>query len=138
MKKHFHKNFHLVFENDLPIKSFTVEGRDYDVPCVFQIWIRKNESRDDIQKLEPINYTFVKKEDDPDVSFRRVGVYAGNIDTIIDNKSPQSHYFIKFNNFNLSLYEQLRLLNFESCNHTVGPKSISKQELIIKYNDIMS
>lgn len=135
MKKHFHLNFHLAFEWDIPDNSFTVEGEDHDVPCVFQIWLRQNEQRAQNVKLTPTNYTFVKKEDNPDISFRRVGVYAGNIDTVIDNKSPQSHYFIKFTNFNTELYEQLKNIKFDCSSHTVGPKSISKQELIVVYNE---
>ena len=41
---------------------------------------------------------FVKKTENPDISFRRVGVNAGNIDKKFDDKSINSHYFIKFTN----------------------------------------
>ena len=44
----------------------------------------------------PIHFIFVEKTDDPDISFRRVGVNAGTIDTNINEKSSQSHYFIQF------------------------------------------
>ena len=135
MKKHFHLNFHLVFEWDILPNSFTVEGCDHNVPCVFQIWLRRNEQRAQNVKLLPTKYVFVKKEDNPDISFRRVGVYAGNIDTVIDNKSSESHYFIKFDTFSIELYEQLKNIVFDCSSHTVGPKSISKQELIVKFNE---
>ena len=70
--------------------------------------------------------------------FRRVGVYAGKIyNQDIINKSEQSHYFILFDKkISESLYEKLNTINFDTKNDTVGPKSISKQELIVKYNTI--
>jgi hypothetical protein len=80
----------------------------------------------------------VDKTENPDISFRRVGVNAGVIDTKIDEKSVQSHYFIKFTN-NKSIADNLNQLatityNF---NNTVGPKSISKQELIKEFIKVL-
>ena len=40
-KAKFDKFFHLIYEKDLPEKSFSVNGDDCDVPCVFQIWKKK-------------------------------------------------------------------------------------------------
>jgi len=132
-------NYHLIFEIDLPNNSFTVDKKEYDVPCIFQIWIKKNYSRPEINKMEPVNFKFVKKTDNPDISFRRVGVYAGKIENIIDDKNIQSHYFIKFLN-NKSIDDNIKILNKITFdfNNTVGPKSISKQEIIIKFNDLFS
>ena len=131
--------FHLLFEADLPEKSFIVNGAEYDVPCVFQIWEKQNINRETVQKIEPQGFTFVKKTEKPDISFRRVGVNAGIIDTDIQPKSIQSHYFIKFTN-NKSLEEnKLKISNIKyEFNNTVGPKSISKQELINKFNNILN
>jgi hypothetical protein len=61
-----------------------------------QIWEKKTHNRVVLEKLEPTNFIFVEKTDNPDISFRRVGVNAGTIDTNIDEKSIQSHYFVKF------------------------------------------
>ena len=138
LKKTFPLNFHLIFEIDLPINSFLVNGIEHDVPCVFQIWEKKSVNRVTVTKLEPVNFEFVKQTDNPDISFRRVGVNAGTIDTQSDEKSIQSHYFIKFTN-NMSLeYNLSRLseITYE-FNNTVGPKSISKQELIFKFNPLL-
>ncbi len=44
---------------------------------------KKNENRNTIEKLEHIGFTFVNKNENPDISFRRVGVNAGNIDVHI-------------------------------------------------------
>jgi predicted RNA methylase len=131
-------NFHLQFETDLEDKSFEVNGIEYDVPCVFQIWTKKDEKRILEISEEPKNFKFVKKDENPDASFRRVGVYAGKIDKEISSKSEQSHYFIKFLN-NKSVDDNIDILSnlkFE-FNNTVGPKSISKGELIKKINHLI-
>jgi predicted RNA methylase len=138
MKKHFSDNFHLITEIDLPDKSFLVNNIEYDVPCIFQIWQYKNELRNKIEKIEPIFFKFVTQDDNPDISFRRVGVNAGTISKEIKNKSIQSHYFIQFTNNNQidDNIEKLKLINFD-FNNTVGPKSISKPELIKEFNKIL-
>jgi hypothetical protein len=90
------------------------------------------------EKLEPLNFKFVDKTDNPDISFRRVGINAGRIEKIIDEKSIQSHYFIKFTNKN-SVDDNIKKLSkiTYDLNNTVGPKSISKQELINKFNPLL-
>jgi predicted RNA methylase len=138
LKKIFPLNFHLIFEIDLPEKSFLVEGLEYNVPCIFQIWEKNINNRIVNEKLEPLNFIFVKKTENPDISFRRVGVNAGLIDIKIDEKNIQSHYFIKFTNGKSINNNIMRLnsINYE-FNNTVGPRSISKQELIVKFNPLL-
>ncbi len=135
LKKSFPLNFHLIFEMDIPEKSFLVNGVEHDVPCVFQIWEKKTINRIENNKLEPIGFIFVEKSQSPDISFQRVGGKAGKIDTNINEKSIQSHYFIKFTN-GKSIAENISKLStiIYNFNNTVGPKSISKQELIKEYN----
>ena len=127
-----------------------VNGKEYNVPCIFQIWEKREYDRKALEKLEPKNYQFVKKNDNPDISFRRVGVYAGKIDTEIESKSAQSHYFIKFDkeincntsdtsdtsdNTSLSeILDKLKPIEFKTDN-TVGPRSISKGEVIKEFNE---
>ena len=138
MKKHFLNNFHLIYENDILDNSFLVNNIETNVPCVFQIWQYKDEIRIKIPKQIPLYFKFVNKDDNPDISFRRVGVNAGTIMKTINDKSTQSHYFIKFTN-NKSInnnIEQLKLLHFD-FNNTVGPKSISKPELINEFNRLL-
>ena len=137
MKNKFPLHFHLVCEIDLPSHSFLLNEKEYDVPCIFQIWLKKENKRDAITKYIEKGFKFVKKEDNPHISFRRVGVYAGKIDKDID-KSPQSHYFIRFDRFTNKLFKSLQMIEFECSKNTVGPKSISKQELIKEYNLLMS
>lgn len=85
------------------------------MPCIFQIWKKEDYEREVKEKLEPLNFTFVKKTDNPDISFRRVGANAGFIDTEIENKNIQSHYFIKFINYEYDLNE-LKKIKFEFNN----------------------
>lgn len=141
LQKSFDLNFHLIFETELPKNSFragaagAVGELECDIPCVFQIWEKRNIIRECVDKQEPNGFCFVKKEDSPDVSFRRVGFYAGEIDKLYQSKSIQSHYFIKFTNEYTvdENIEKLRNVSFKQRN-TVGPKSISKSELIFEFN----
>jgi predicted RNA methylase len=138
MKKSFEKHYHLIYEMDLLENSFLVNGIETDVPCVFQIWQYKEEIRNEVEKKLPLNFKFVEKKDTPDISFRRVGVNAGIIMKEINDKSFQSHYFIKFTNnkpINENI-EKLKLIKF-NFNNTVGPKSISKPELIEEFNKLL-
>jgi hypothetical protein len=91
-----------------------------------------------METIKPNGFIFVKKTDNPDISFRRVGGTAGTIDTNTTDKCVQSHYFIKFTN-NKPLKDNLKKLEgiqFET-NNTVGPKSISKPELIKEFIKIL-
>lgn len=146
----FPLHFHLMDCFDLPGNSFEVSGKTHDVPCCFQIWIKKDHEREKKPKMKPIGYTFVKKNENPDLSFRRVGVYAGKLSKECADKSEQSHYFIKVTlgppssgtqrtaatsvDFLESLYNEK--IKFEH-NNSVGAKSISKNELIEKLNMLM-
>ena len=135
LKKHFPLNFHLISEYDLPKNSFMVDKKEYDVPCVFQIWIKKDTDRTIPKKLIPNKYNFVKKNDKHDISFRRVGINAGDIDKETEKKSIQSHYFIKLDiELTDELFNKLTNIDYNCKNNTCGPKSISKQELIEEFN----
>ncbi len=138
LKKTFPLNFHLVFEIDLPDKSFLVDGAEHNVETVFQIWKKNTINRIVNEKIKPLNFMFVGKTENPDISFRRVGVNAGTIDVNIDEKSSQSHYFIKFTNgkYKNDIIKKLSTITYE-FNNTVGPRSISKQELIFKFNPLL-
>ena len=141
MQKHFPVNFHLEFQVDIEENSFLQDGLSIDVPCVFQIWQKREEERQVIAKLEanPNIFQFVKQDEDPDISFRRVGVNAGTIDDKeLDKKSFQSHYFIKFGPaINKKIFiEKMRQIEYTHDN-TVGPKSIGKQEIIREINKLI-
>jgi len=138
LQKFFPLYFHLLHQSDLPNNSFLVNGCEHNVPCIFQIWEKRTENRMIKEKIEPQGFLFVKKTENPDISFRRVGVNSGKIDVNSKDKSIQSHYFLKFQN-NKSLQDNINVLSKISFefNNTVGPKSISKQELIMKFNPLL-
>ena len=137
MKKHFPLDFHLVLEKDIASDSFLVGGESYHVPCIFQIWEKRETKREKPQKHKPYGYEFVKKDEDHDISFRRVGVYAGKIHTQTEDKSVQSHYFIKFKHDIGNILDELKNIDFGCKDNTVGPRSISKQELMKEFNAII-
>jgi hypothetical protein len=139
LKRAFPANFHLLREIDIPCNAFLVDGAEHDVPCIMQVWLKRDYVRDVVCKLEPMHFAFVKKSEEPDISFRRVGVNAGKMSIDVDEKSEQSHYFIKFTN-NRPLSENLEQLSkiTYAFDNTVGPKSISKQELIAHFNPCLS
>ena len=134
LKKHFPLNFHLVCEYDLPIDSFIIDNKSHNVPCVFQIWVKKDEKRRVPKKLFPHKFAFVKKDKEHDISFRRVGGNAGKIDRDTKDKSFQSHYFIKFDDtLTDAMFITLSNIVYNCSSNTVGPKSISKQELMKEF-----
>ena len=140
MQNKIPSNFHRIYEIDLPENSFIMNDEDHSVPCVFQIWEKQLEERETIIKEKPYKFKFVKKEEEHDISFRRVGIKAGNIDRQTIDKSIQSHYFIKFMEdiFNEDIYQKLKKIHFISSEYTVGPKSISKPELTKEFNMILN
>lgn len=139
-KRHFPLNFHLEYEEDVEKDGFVIDGTTIDVPCVFQIWVKKDHERDKPVKLEPKGYKFTKKIQGR-YALRRVGDRAGIIfDMFIHDLtriSEQSHYFIQLDQQDEKFIEKYEeTINFEH-NNTVGPKSISKQEFIQVLNELI-
>jgi hypothetical protein len=122
--------FHLTYNEILPQNSFIFEGEVYDVPCVFQIW----EKRDYERALTPVEVThpdFVfTTADKADFAVQRVGVNAGRVKTDL-TISPQSHYFIKG-----PVIDVFRALDFDRVKYdTAGNPSIAKSEIIALYRE---
>lgn len=131
--------FHLVFEKELEKNSFIVSEKEHDVPCVFQIWMKREKRREQKIKYIAKYFKFVKKDEDPDFAFRRVGGNTGKAMIRYKDCSIQSHYFIKLLNEEDNQKTVDRIV--DKCNEfdwseysekTAGPKSLSKQE--ISYN----
>lgn len=124
--------FHLDNEIILDNCDFIMpDGELVYVPCVFQIWSKKNIKRE-IKKLKTNStlFDFVSKEN-ADFRIQRVGGNAGKAFFDLD-KAASSNYFIK-NNSDLSnkdFVEKINNLFFPTVEFTVGPKSLSKTELI--------
>lgn len=126
-------SFHCIFQEDLADNSFVLENVVHDVPCVFQIWKRTGIDREKVYP-SPLkdDLTFVKHPISSDTAIRRVGFYAGKTE-FYTNQSLQSHYFVR------GLSEQdrecLNSIRWEH-NDTVGPRSISKYQLIPILNSL--
>jgi hypothetical protein len=136
--------FHLEKELDIGDHAFESADRTkvYNIPCVFQVWIRKNIQRicPNPEKLNSDQFEFISKTDIKDndcvLSLRRVGFYAGKA-KIFQGENQQSHYFIRCKSKTI-LDKVMSCLNniVWSFEDTVGPRSISKQQFIHKLNNI--
>ncbi|MBE5925630.1 MAG: hypothetical protein E7270_01370 [Lachnospiraceae bacterium] len=128
--------FHLITEVDLPENSFLLNNENYSVPCVFQIWERDNIPREKIKlKTTTDLFSFVDKES-AKIRIPRVGGNAGKATLNLDG-AKTSNYFI-INNTELSdeqFVDFVNSLKFPSITYTVGPKSLSKGELIAIFEE---
>lgn len=139
------RNFHLKTElvgkrgKILEEDSFTLNGEDYPVPCVFQVWERRDYERPIKQaKTKTELFDFVTNIEESDCRIQRVGGNAGV--AFSDRRgAKQSNYYIKLNEsvlrkYNLDTVQDfidcINQLNYETVNLTVGPRSLSKTELI--------
>lgn len=132
MKNRVPLNFELEQEIDLPNNSFTLEGIDYAVPCVFQIWQKSHNMRvKTVRKTSTKFFEFVKKGD-ADFRVQRVGGKAGTASFDLD-ASEASNYFVKRTTNEYSNEELVNFINdlsFPSIDYTTGPRSLPKGELI--------
>lgn len=128
MQKVFPPEFHLVHSHTLPENSFVVNGRPYDVPCVFQIWKRETTLRVEEAADTPEGFAYVKKEDGYTLAFRRVGFYAGRCYLPSETLSVQSHYFLRLDNPSHAHTILAAAALHEFPTNTTGPRSLSKGE----------
>lgn len=136
VKNRIPKNYHLIYEEVLPEDSFLLDGDEYVVKCVFQIWERKEYERKQIETITECGFSYVNS-DDANISIRRVGFYAGKASTDT-SKSKQSHYFIRVHDID-KIEDLISEFNKQKWNElTVGPKSISKSELNPVINNLLT
>lgn len=137
IQNRLHPYFHLFYEEELPDNSFLLDGQSYSVPTVWQIWERKDVKRPKIQtKFNTKLFLFLMDKTEADIRIQRVGGNAGKASLSLDG-ALSSNYFIK-NISNLSNQQMADLINqcvFPSITDTIGPKSLSKGELIQKVEE---
>lgn len=135
IKRRLNPYFYLIAEMTIPKKSFIFCGEEHNVPCVFQIWQKKEVPRDLSFKYESPYFSFVKKEN-ADFALRRVGGKTGAIIWDYESVSPSSHYYIKANGITAeALARHLKMIDFSKyINSTVGVRSLSKYEIFFEFD----
>jgi len=129
-------NFWLVDEWILDKNSFTLDGKPYAVPCVFQIWEYRVEKRQKIiLPTTHSDFSFCTAED-ADSSIRRVGGNAGKVNPH-NNYAAASNYFIKASWGVKEIFIELESTLQEIAQDTAGNPSIGKGELVRAYRKEM-
>jgi hypothetical protein len=127
-------NEFLHLHSEMPLKpySFIFNGKDYDVPCSFQIWVKRPYKRiDSVLETKHLDFEFTTKEK-ADFAIQRVGANAGRIKKEFNLVSPSSHYFIKAAE---DVRIQFEKIDWSKVKHnTAGNPSIAKSEIVLMYN----
>lgn len=127
-------NFHLLTSYIIPPNAFHNKDQQYDIPCIFQIWEKRNYLRKKEKKPIPNGYKFVKKAEKADFAIRRVGSYTGKI-LSPENRNANSHYFVKL--FVSQNFKKIKDINLPSNDFVTGPRSISKKDIIHRLNKML-
>jgi hypothetical protein len=128
MQKAFPASFHLVDEIALPDSSFLVNGQPYAVPCVFQVWVKRDTYRQAVPEVDPEGFSFVKKSEAYHLAFRRVGGTAGRCSLPSESLAVQCHYFIRLEDPTQAENVVAQSLSHTFPTNTTGPRSLSKAE----------
>jgi hypothetical protein len=135
----FASHFHCLESVELGSDAFVLNGTPYDVPCVFQIWIKRATPRPAVERVEPVGFHYVKGGEPFHIAIRRVGVNAGQCYKRDGTAySVQSHYFIVLDDPVVvdALVTAVNAHEFPS--NTVGPRSLSKPEINAVVNTMLA
>lgn len=126
VQNRLNRYFHLFKEYPVSKYAFLVDDMPHDVPCVFQIWQRKDTIRPiKVGSLE--KYLKLVSPEEADFAMRRVGGKAGQVLEGFDH-SPSSTYFFKEKVQGVK--DCLKKADFsEIRNNTAGVRSISQLEI---------
>ena len=141
MSNAFDIKFHCEYSIELAKDSFLINGVAHDVPCVFQIWVKKQENRDIELRVEESGFKYRKPNELYDLAIRRVGGLAGKAYRRgIKEFNAQTHYFIKLDDVENGAIEKFmeRVNLHKFSDNTVGPRSISKTEMNMVLNGIIN
>lgn len=125
-------NFHLINELRLDDAEFYLKDQEWiRVPCVFQVWRRTDQLRQKIKLRTTTDLFDFTTPDKADFRIQRVGGNAGKASFEL-NRAVSSNYFIhnKSTLPNSDFVNYINQLIFPTIEYTVGPKSLSKGELI--------
>lgn len=91
-----HANFHLVLDEDSPHDAFILHGEPHHVPCVFQIWERRDDETRDMHSIKNVSdYFQYCTKDEADIFIKRVGTKAGEYAPPGKEHKDASMYYIK-------------------------------------------
>ena len=163
-QKSFPLNFHLVKEIDLEKNAFIIDGKTHDVPCIFQIWVKKDKERFVEPKILEKGFHFVKKpilkyieideyeypikrenifSEQPDFGILRAGGgnTCGRISLNYRNGIacyPEAWLFIKLDDHydKDKFYNEYKKINWMDDSN-VGARSIDKQTFIKGINQLL-
>ncbi len=125
-----HNKFHLVYDFELEKNSFILDGKPYDVPCCFQVWCRKKETRPEINTSSVNEFMEFCNKEDADLAIRRAGGRAGKLLEGTDH-TESSTYFVKSL---IDINQLVGMLNSidltKEATNTAGVRSVSKYEIV--------
>lgn len=124
--------FHCIHTEELPKDSFEVNGKSYDVPCIFQIWEKRSINRDVPPAVQEQGFSYGKQSEPFDFAIKRVGGLAGKAATgSAADFNPNYHYFIRLDPDTKPLLQKVltELNTHVFPTNTVGPRSLSKSEI---------
>lgn len=131
------KHLHQILEESMPSNAFTLNGRDYHVPSVFQAWEWREELRSaSPRRLVSDYFHFVSPAGSPDVRIARVGGRAGKASRDLAGAAA-SNYFIRLG-ITIDVDDFVAYVNsltFPGREFGVGPRTLSKDELIQVFED---
>lgn len=128
--KRLDQNFHLLTEEALPADAFVFRSEPYNLPTIFQVWVRRPGKRDLPQgKRSHPDFAFTKPEK-ANFVIQRVGARAGRIHHDL-GASPKSHYFIKGKVE--AIMAKLDLASVAA--NTAGNPSLAKTEIVRLYSE---
>lgn len=142
-----HYNFHLIYNEDLPIKPCCFEP-EMMAKCCFQIWEKKEIAREKIiYPNETNDFSFLKygplddnkQPTPPQGADFAIKAYGSNCGEIIENNldilRPKSFHFILSKIETDVLKLRLRKLNYSISEDTARQNSLGKGELINLYEN---
>lgn len=128
LNENFHLEQEIVLENN---KFLLFDNSEIIVPCVFQVWVKKDTPRKKVRLKTTSDLLDFTTADKADFRIQRVGGNAGKASFDL-SRAASSNYFIKnkTDKSNEEFVEFVNNLIFPTIEFTVGPKSLSKGELI--------
>lgn len=141
VQKRICRNAVLSTEIVLGANSFLLDGVDYDLHSVFQVWERTPTARPVV--LAPTastHFSFTKKTEPHDFAIRRVGGKAGHAFVDTPETSEQSNYFVRLTDpvDRDAVIAMVNALDFSVADDGTGPRTLSKRELVAIFDEAYS